>query len=90
MRQLVKIMDEILEALSPTERTKRYNKKHPKKVKAHLRKTTEDRVERNRARREKTKKYGKQKMKNRDVHHPDGTDNKHTRVVKANHGPDKK
>jgi hypothetical protein len=82
---------QMLEALSPTERTRRYNTRHPEKVRAYLKKTQKDRVERNRARREKTKLYGERKMKKHDVHHVDNIRNsKRTRIVKKNHGPDKK
>lgn len=84
---MIRLMDILKEALTPTERTRRYNAKHPAKVKAHLRKTTADRVERNRARREAVKKHGKTKMKNKDVHHVYGTRRKVTRVVKGDHGP---
>ena len=87
MRQLIPILDSILEALSPTERTRRYNKRHPGKVRSHLKKTQNDRIERNRARREAVKRNGKQKMKNRDVHHVYGTKRKVTRTVKKDHGP---
>jgi len=81
----------VKEALSPTERTRRYNKRHPKKVRAHLKATQEDRVERNRARRNAVKKHGKKKMENKDVHHVDNVKNsKRTRIVKRDHGPDKK
>lgn len=90
--KLMDIVQEILETLSPTERTRRYNKKHPDKVRAYLKKTQSDRVERNRARRKAVQKHGKSKMKNKDVHHPKGTKGKNppTRVVKKDHGPDKK
>jgi len=76
-----------MEALSPTQRTRRYNKKHKGEVRAHLRKTQGDRVERNRARREAVKKHGKVKMANKDVHHVYGTKKKTTRVVGKDHGP---
>jgi len=78
---------EVSEAMTPTERTRRYNARHPAKVKAHLRKTTSDRVERNRARREAVKRNGKGKMKNKDVHHVYGTRRKVTRSVPKDHGP---
>jgi hypothetical protein len=92
LQVMIRLMDILLEAMSPTERTRRYNKRHPGKVRSHLRKTQDDRVERNRARREAVKKHGATKMKHRDVHHPNGTKGKNpkTRVVKANHGPDTK
>ena len=82
---------EVSEAMTPTERTRRYNARHPSKVKAHLRKTTSDRVERNRARREAVKRHGKTKMKSHDVHHVDNVKNsKRTRLAPRDHGPDKK
>jgi hypothetical protein len=84
---MIRLMDILMEAMSPTERTRLYNKRHPDKVRAHLRKTTEDRVERNRARREAVKRNGKQKMKNKDVHHVYGTKKKVTRTVPKDHGP---
>ncbi len=91
MRQLMKIVEELFEAMSPTERTRRYNKRHPDKVRSHLKKTQEDRVERNRARREAVKKHGKTKMRNHDVHHVDNVKNsKRTRLAPRDHGPDKK
>ena len=84
---MIKLMDILREAMSPTERTRRYNKKHPDKVAAHLHKTQGDRVERNRARREAVNRLGKSKMKGKDVHHVYGTRRKVTRVVKGDHGP---
>lgn len=80
-------MDILIEAMSPTERTRLYNKRHPGKVRTHLKKTQADRVERNRARREAVKRHGASKMKNKDVHHVYGTKRKVTRVVKGDHGP---
>jgi len=70
--------------------TRRYNARHPGKVKAYLRKTTKARVARNKARRKAVKKHGKAYMSNKDVHHPNGTSSKKTRIVKKDHGPDKK
>jgi hypothetical protein len=88
---MIKLMDILSEVLSPTERTRRYNHRHPEKVRAHLKKTQGDRVERNRARREAVAKHGKVKMANHDVHHIDNIANsKRTRIVKRDHGPDKK
>ena len=40
------IIGEIKEAMSSTERMRRYNKKHPEKVKQNLKKTPDDRVTR--------------------------------------------
>jgi len=79
-------------ALSPTERTRRYNRRHPDKVRSYLRKTQDDRVERNRAHREATSRHGETYMKDKDVHHPQGPkgDKPPTRVVKEDHGPDKR
>lgn len=73
-----------------TRNVRRYYKRHPAKVKAHLRKTQDDRVARNRARRHAIAKHGKTYMKNKDVHHVHGTKSEKTRIVKKDHGPDKK
>jgi hypothetical protein len=70
--------------------TRRYNARHPGKVKAYLRKTTAARVARNSARRKAVKKHGKAYMADKDVHHPNGTSSSKTRIVKKDHGPDKK
>ena len=77
------------EEKSSTERVRRYYKRHPKKVKEYLRKTQDDRVQRNRDRRKAVKKHGKAKMKNHDVHHPNGPGNG-WRLAKKDHGRDKK
>ena len=84
---MIRLMDILYEAMSSTERMRRYNKRNPAKVRAHLRKTTGDRVERNRARREAVNRLGKTKMKNKDVHHVYGTKRKVTRSVPKDHGP---
>jgi hypothetical protein len=84
------IREEITEAMSSTERMRRYNKKHPEKVSKHLKDTTSDRVERNRAHREATQKHGESYMKDKDVHHPDGVTGGKTMVVGQDHGRDKK
>jgi hypothetical protein len=73
-----------------TERVRRYYKRHPKKVRSYLRKTVKDRVARNRDRRKAVARYGKSKMKNHDVHHPNGPANGNWRLAKKDHGPDKK
>jgi hypothetical protein len=73
-----------------TEATRRYNARHPAKVTAHLRKTTKARVARNAARRKAVKKHGKAYMADKDVHHPKGTSSTKTKIVKKDHGPDKK
>lgn len=82
--------EDLAEADSPTTRTRRFNRKNRKKVRTYLRKTQEDRVARNRDRRNAVKKHGKSKMANHDVHHPNGPQNGNARLVKKNHGPDKK
>jgi len=82
--------ERIEEADSPTERTRRYNRKNKKKVRAYLKNTQDDRVARNRDRAKAVKKNGKAKMKNKDVHHPDGPHGGSWRSVKKDHGPDKK
>ena len=73
-----------------TERVRRYYKRNPEKVKAYLRKTVKDRVARNRDRKKAVEKYGKKKMKNHDVHHPNGAQNGNWRLAKKDHGRDKK
>ena len=84
--------DEFLqkEALSSTERMRRYNKRHPEKVRQYLKKTQDDRVARNRDRKKAVKKYGKSKMKNHDVHHPNGAKNGNWKLARKDHGRDKK
>jgi len=81
---------EIDEADSPTTRTRRFNRKNKKKVRAYLKKTQDDRVARNRDRRKAVKKHGKKKMANHDVHHPNGPHKGGARLAKKDHGPDKK
>lgn len=80
----------IREADTPTERTRRYNRKNKKKVRAYLKSTQDDRVARNRDRAKAVKKHGKSKLKGKDVHHPNGPHKGNWRVVKGDHGPDKK
>lgn len=78
------------EEKSSTERVRRYYRRHPEKVRKYLKKTQDDRVARNRDRRKAVKKYGKNKMKNHDVHHPNGAKNGNWRLAKKDHGRDKK
>jgi hypothetical protein len=73
-----------------TERVRRYYRRNRKKVRAYLRKTQDDRVARNRDRKKAIKKHGKKKMKNHDVHHPNGPNGGSWRLAKKDHGPDKK
>jgi hypothetical protein len=73
-----------------TERVRRYYKRHPEKVRKYLRKTAKDRAARNRDRRKAVEKYGKKKMKNHDVHHPNGAQNGNWKLAKKDHGRDKK
>ena len=80
----------ITDAESSTERVRRYYKRHPKKVKQYLRKTVKDRAARNRDRRKAVKKYGKSKMKNHDVHHPNGAKNGNWKLARKDHGRDTK
>lgn len=80
----------INDAMSSTERVRKYYKRHPKKVRAYLKKTQDDRVARNRDRRKAVEKYGEDKMKNHDVHHPNGARKGGWRLAKKDHGPDKK
>jgi hypothetical protein len=78
------------EADSSTERVRRYYKRHPEKVRKYLKDTVKDRVARNRDRAKAIKKYGKKKMKNHDVHHPNGAQNGNWKLAKKDHGRDKK
>ncbi len=78
------------EADSSTERVRRYYKRHPEKVRKYLRDTVKDRVARNRDRAKAIKTHGKTKMKNHDVHHPNGAQNGNWRLAKKDHGRDKK
>lgn len=78
------------EAMSSTERVRKYYKKHPEKVRAYLKKTAKDRAKRNKDRAAAIKKHGKKKMKNHDVHHPNGPHGGSWRLAKKDHGPDKK
>ena len=75
---------------SSTERVRRYYRRHPEKVRKYLKDTVKDRVQRNRDRAKAVKKYGKKKMKNHDVHHPNGTNGGTWRLAKKDHGRDKK
>ena len=87
VEEIKKVMKE---AMSSTERMRRYNKKHPEKVKQNLKKTQDDRVERNKAHGDKTEEYGTELMRNKDVHHPNGVNGKGSKVVNKDHGRDKK
>ena len=78
------------EADSPTTRTRRFNRRHKEKVKNYLRKTVNDRAARNRDRAKAVDTHGEEAMKDKDVHHPDGPHGGKTKVVKKDHGPDKK
>jgi len=78
------------EKKTSTERVRKYYKNNREKVRKHLRDTQDDRVARNRDRRKAVKKHGKSKMKNHDVHHPNGAKNGNWRLAKKDHGPDKK
>lgn len=78
------------EADTSTERVRRYYKRHPEKVRKYLKKTQDDRVARNRDRRKAVEKHGKAKMKNHDVHHPNGAQNGNWKLAKKDHGRDKK
>ena len=82
-------LDPIEEEKSSTERVRRYYKRNPKKVREYLKKTQDDRVQRNKDRRKAVEKHGKSKMKNHDVHHPNGPGNG-WRLAKKDHGRDKK
>jgi hypothetical protein len=80
----------VAEAMSSTERVRKYYKRHPEKVRKYLKDTVKDRVARNRDRAKAIKKYGKKKMKNHDVHHPNGAQNGNWKLAKKDHGRDKK
>jgi hypothetical protein len=82
-------LDPIEEEKSSTERVRRYYKRHPEKVRKYLKDTVKDRVARNRDRAKAIKKHGKEKMKNHDVHHPNGPQNGGARLAKKDHGRDK-
>lgn len=82
--------DYIDEAESSTERVRKYYKRHPEKVKKYLRDTVKERAARNRDRRKAIKRHGKAKMKNHDVHHPNGPNGGTWRLAKKDHGRDKK
>lgn len=82
--------EDLAEAKTSTERVRKYYKRHPKKVRKYLRDTVKDRAARNRDRKKAVKKYGKSKMKNHDVHHPNGARNGNWRLAKKDHGRDKK
>lgn len=81
--------EDMNEADSSTTRMRRYNRKNKHKVRAYLKKTQKDRVARNRDRKKAIKKHGKAKMKNHDVHHPNGPQNGNARLAKKDHGRDK-
>jgi len=81
--------DAVDEAESSTERVRKYYKRHPEKVRKYLKDTVKDRVARNRDRRKAVQKHGKSKMKNHDVHHPNGPQNGGARLAKKDHGRDK-
>jgi hypothetical protein len=74
---------------SSTERVRRYYKRHPEKVRKYLRNTQDDRVKRNGDRAKAIQTHGKKKMKNHDVHHPNGVDGR-WKLAKKDHGRDKK
>jgi hypothetical protein len=82
-------LDPVDEETSSTERVRRYYKRHPEKVRKYLKDTVKDRVARNRDRAKAVKKHGKEKMKNHDVHHPNGPQNGGARLAKKDHGRDK-
>jgi hypothetical protein len=77
------------EEKTSTERVRKYYRRNRKKVREYLRKTQDERVARNRDRKKAVKKYGKHKMKNHDVHHPNGAKNGNWRLARKDHGRDK-
>ena len=92
--ELISTLDEMIrdlinnEALSPTERSRRYRKRHPEKVAKYLKDTVKDRSARNRDRAKAVKKHGASKVANHDVHHPAGPHGGTWRLAKKDHGPD--
>lgn len=82
--------NDVDEAMSNTERMRRFNRRHPEKVRKYLKDTVKDRAARNRDRKKAVKKYGKSKMKNHDVHHPNGPHGGKWKLAKKDHGRDKK
>lgn len=87
LSDLEELIDE--KAKSSTERVRKYYKRHPEKVRKYLKDTVKERSQRNKDRRKAIKKHGKTKMKNHDVHHPNGPGNG-WRLTKKDHGRDKK
>jgi hypothetical protein len=77
------------EKKTSTERVRRYYRRNRKKVREYLKKTQDERVARNRDRKKAIKKYGKKKMNNHDVHHPNGAKNGNWRLARKDHGRDK-
>ena len=92
--ELISTLDEMIrdlinnEALSPTERSRRYRKRHPEKVAKYLKDTVKDRSARNRDRAKAVKKHGASKVANHDVHHPGPTQGGNWRLAPKDHGPD--
>lgn len=83
-------LEGINEVNKSTLAVRRFYRRHPGRVRKYLKKTQDDRVARNRDRRKAVKKHGKAYMRNKDVHHPKGPSGGKTRIVKKDHGPDKK
>jgi len=73
-----------------TARVRRFYKRHPERVRRYLKKTQDDRVIRNRDRQRAIRKHGKSKMKNHDVHHPNGVNGGKWVLAKKDHGRDRK
>ena len=73
-----------------TARVRKYYKRHPERVRRYLKKTQDDRVIRNRDRQRAIRKHGKAKMKNHDVHHPNGVRGGKWVLAKKDHGRDRK
>lgn len=74
------------EAMTSTERVRKFFKRHPERMKQYSRKTAKKRAARNRDRRKAIEKYGKEKMKNHDVHHPNGPTNGNWKLAPKDHG----
>jgi len=69
--------------------SRRYRREHAAKVRAYNRKTVKERANRNKARAEMIKRYGKARLRGKDVHHISGSarnnSKKNLAIVKAHH-----
>ena len=69
--------------------SRRYRRQNRAKVRAYNRKTIKERASRNKARAIMVKKYGKKRLRGKDVHHKSGSPRNNARrnlaIVKAHH-----